>query len=43
MSLTFPRKFVHGQTVGSADVTRELHFWPNASCRRVAVLLPFVV
>ena len=29
MSLTFPRKFVHGQKVGSADVYGELFLWPD--------------
>lgn len=29
MSLTFPRKFVHGQKVGNVDVHGELFLWPE--------------
>ena len=29
MSLTFPRKFVHGQKVGKVDVYGELFLWPD--------------
>jgi len=29
MSLTFPRKFTHGQKVGSVDVYGELYLWPD--------------
>ena len=29
VSLTFPRKFIHGQKVGSADVYGELFLWPD--------------
>ncbi len=29
MSLTFPRKFTHGQKVGNVDVYGELFLWPD--------------
>lgn len=29
MSLTFPRKFAHGQKVGNVDVYGELYLWPD--------------
>ena len=29
MSLTFPRKFAHGQKVGNVDVYGELFLWPD--------------
>ena len=29
MSVSFPRKFVHGQKVDNADVHGELHVWPD--------------
>lgn len=29
MPITFPRKFTHGQKVGSADVYGELFIWPE--------------
>ena len=29
ISLTFPRKFTHGQKVGKVDVYGELFLWPD--------------